>query len=594
MQTSPEADFRDRLQRALEIPRALRAFVRARESSLVVVAAAVGGLAGLGVVAMSFATNVLHWLFFRIPWSQRLSAADWVDPTLAITVPTVGGLLFGLGLVLVARWRPLREVDPIEANALHGGRMSLRGSLNVVLQTIWSCGVGASVGLEAGYTQLGGGIASRIGQAFHLRRQDLRILVGCGTAGAIAGAFGAPLAGAFYGFELVIGTYSVAGLTSVGIAALTGYLVVRGIDPASLGIETIYVSHVTASDLGIAAAVGLAAAAVGIAVMRGVGVCEPVLNRLKVKPWLRPALGGALVGLMALVTPHVLGSGHGAIHIAAMIDQPMGVVMVMFVLKCLASIVSLGSNFRGGLFFTSLLIGALGGRLFANVVSAVWPSLGLDPHIYAIIGMGALSASVIGAPLTMTFIALETTGDFWLTAAVLIAVIISTQVTRELFGYSFATWRFHLRGETIRSAADIGWLRELTVRRMMRADVRTVAAHTTVGRFRLVYPLGSTAQVIVVDEQRRYAGIAIVAEVHSSELDPALPIKDVVRYSDIALLPNMTVKEAVEAFDQAEAEALAVIDSSDSRRVIGLLSETYTLRRYSEELELQRQNLVGD
>jgi len=319
-----------------------------------------------------------------------------------------------------------------------------------------------------------------------------------------------------------------------------------------------------------------------------------VFNRLKVKPWLRPALGGALVGLMALVTPHVLGSGHGAIHIAAMIDQPMGVVAVMFVLKCLASIVSLGSNFRGGLFFTSLLIGALGGRLFANVVSAVWPSLGLDPHIYAIICMGALSASVIGAPLTMTFIALETTGDFWLTAAVLIAVIISTQVTRELFGYSFATWRFHLRGETIRSAADIGWLRELTVRRMMRADVRTVAAHTTVGRFRLVYPLGSTAQVIVVDEQRRYAGIAIVAEVHSSELDPALPIKDVVRYSDIALLPNMTVKEAVEAFDQAEAEALAVIDSSDSRRVIGLLSETYTLRRYSEELELQRQNLVGD
>jgi CIC family chloride channel protein len=319
-----------------------------------------------------------------------------------------------------------------------------------------------------------------------------------------------------------------------------------------------------------------------------------LLNLLKIKPWLRPALGGALVGLMALVTPHVLGSGHGAIHIAAMIDQPMGVVAVMFVLKCLASIVSLGTNFRGGLFFTSLLIGALGGRLFANVVSAVWPSLGLDPHIYAIIGMGALSASVIGAPLTMTFIALETTGDFWLTAAVLIAVIISTQVTRELFGYSFATWRFHLRGETIRSAADIGWLRELTVRRMMRADVRTVAAHTTVGRFRLVYPLGSTAQAVVVDEHRRYAGIAIVAEVHASELDPALPVKDVVRYSDIALLPNMTVKEAVEAFDQAEAEALAVIDSPESRRVIGLLSETYTLRRYSEELELQRQNLVGD
>jgi CIC family chloride channel protein len=586
--------LRERMARALEIPRTLRGVVRARESSLVVLALLIGVLAGLGVVAMSDATNLLHWLFFDIPWKNRLSAEDFVDPRLAVAVPAIGGLIFGCALLLVSRWRPQREVDPIEANALHGGRMSLRGSLNVALQTIWSCGVGASVGLEAGYTQLGGGMASRIGQAFRLRRGDLRILVGCGAAAAIAGAFGAPLAGAFYGFELVVGTYSVASLAPVGIAAITGFLVVRELDPASLGIETIYVSKVLASDLALAAAVGLAAAAVGIIVMRGVGISEPLLAKLRIKPFLRPALGGLLVGLMALVTPHVLGSGHGAIHIAAMVDQPIRIVAIMFLLKCAASIVSLGSGFRGGLFFTSLLIGALGGRLFANLLTLAWPTLALDPHIYAIIGMGALSASVIGAPLTMTFIALETTGDFWLTAAVVIAVIVSTQVTREIFGYSFATWRFHLRGETIRSAADIGWIRELTVRRMMRTDVRTVASHTTVGRFRLVYPLGSTAQVVVVDDHRRYAGIVLVAEAHASEIDPALPIKNILHYTEAALLPTMTVKEAVTAFDKAEAEALAVIESLETRRVVGLLSETYTLRRYSDELELQRQSLVGD
>jgi CIC family chloride channel protein len=194
----------------------------------------------------------------------------------------------------------------------------------------------------------------------------------------------------------------------------------------------------------------------------------------------------------------------------------------------------------------------------------------------------------------MTFIALETTGDLWLTTAVLISAIIAMQMTREFFGYSFATWRFHLRGETIRSAADIGWIRELTVRRMMRTDVRTVASHTTVGRFRLVYPLGSTAQVVVVDDHRRYAGIVLVAEAHAAEIDPALPIKDILHYTEAALLPTMTVKEAVTAFDKAEAEALAVIESLETRRVVGLLSETYTLRRYSDELELQRQSLVGD
>ena len=150
--------------------------------------------------------------------------------------------------------------------------------------------------------------------------------------------------------------------------------------------------------------------------------------------------------------------------------------------------ISLGTGFRGGLFFASLLLGALGGRLLAEAINLVVPALALDPHIYAIIGMGALSVSVIGGPLTMTFIALESTGDLWLTTAVLIAVIISAQVTRETFGYSFATWRFHLRGETIRSAADIGWLRDLTVGRMMRHDVKTVSSEMTAAAFRQAFP----------------------------------------------------------------------------------------------------------
>ena len=142
----------------------------------------------------------------------------------------------GAASEIIRRWRPEREIDPIEANALHGGRMSLLGSIIVAAQTVWSSGVGASVGLEAGYTQFASGIASRIGNAFRLRRGDLRILVGCGAAAGIAGAFGAPLAGAFYGFELIIGSYSPNGLAPVGISALIGYLVARQLEPAELGV----------------------------------------------------------------------------------------------------------------------------------------------------------------------------------------------------------------------------------------------------------------------------------------------------------------------------------------------------------------------
>ncbi len=232
--------------------------------------------------------------------------------------------------------------------------------------------------------------------------------------------------------------------------------------------------------------------------------------------------------------------------------------------------------------------------MFAAGLDGMWPGLMLDANVYTIIGMGALSASIIGGPLTMTFIALESTGDFWLATAVLIAVIIATQITREIFGYSFATWRFHLRGETIRSAADVGWIRDLTVGRMMRPDFHTVPRETTIEAFRGQFPLGSTGQVIAVDPDGRYAGIVIVPEAHGLEAGLEKPVDTIVHHKDTVLLPSMNVREAASAFDRAEAESLAVVDSPLTRHVSGLLSESHTLRRYAEESEQRRRELLGE
>jgi CIC family chloride channel protein len=576
------------------MPRRLRAFVRARESSLIVLAALVGAIAGLVVSAMGTGVDILHRLFFQLDSGVRLSGLLRLDPLLAISVPLAGGIVFGIARELIARWRPEREIDPIEANALHGGRMSLLGSIIVAAQTVWSSGVGASVGLEAGYTQLASGIASRIGMGFRLRRADLRILVGCGAAGGIAGAFGAPLAGAFYGFELIIGGYSPNSLAPVAVSALLGYLVAQALAPAEIGVVAPEQMLVATHDLVIAAVIGLLCAVAGILMMRGVALCEALFVRLNLRLALRTAIGGLLVGLLAMVAPQVMSSGHGALHFSGILHLSLWTVALLFLLKIAASIVSLGSGFRGGLFFSSLLIGALGGHLLAVALTTIWPTGHFDSNAYAVISMGGLSAAVIGGPLTMTFIALETTGDLWLTTAVLIAVVIASQVTREVFGYSFATWRFHLRGETIRSSADIGWMRELTVGKMMRHDVRTVPVAATVASFREAFPLGSPAYIIAVDERGRYVGMISVADAHAAELSPDKSIKALLRYTDGILLPGMTIKEAVLAFDRAEAEALAVVDSYADRRVIGLLTEAYALRRYTAELERRRQELVGD
>jgi len=579
--------------RPLEVPRRLRAIVRARESSVIVLAVIIGAIAGLAVAAMGEAVGYMHQIFFGLDPGERLSGRISLDPLRAFIPPCLGGLLFGFVSAYIARRRGT-EVDPIEANALHGGRMSMRGSLIVTAQTVWSSGIGASVGLEAGYTQFASGIASAIGRSFRLRRSDMRILVGCGAAAAIAGAFGAPLGGAFYGFELIIGSYSIASLAPVGMASLVGYLTAQVFTPDRLGIETGAASTLAVHDVVIAAFVGVLAAVFGIVLMRGVAACELLFTRLRVKPALRPMFGGAVVGLLAMISPQVMSSGHGALHLTGIFKLPLATIALIFVLKSLASMVSLGSGFRGGLFFASLLLGALGGQLFAIGLGAIFPGLHLDPDSYAIIGMCALSVSVIGGPLTMTFIALETTGDLWLTTAVVIAAIIAMQVTREFFGYSFATWRFHLRGETIRSAADVGWIRDLTVAQMMRADVRTTPVESPIPTFREAFPLGSTNQVIAVDEDGRYAGMVIVAEAHAAELSTTASLRDILHHSDHMLLSQMTAQEAVAAFDRYEAEALAVVDSLERRQVTGLLSEAHALRRYSDASERQRRELLGE
>ncbi len=580
--------------RYLEAPQRLRAYVRAHETSLVVLATVIGTVGGLVVAAMSIAVEGLHVAFFNLEWGDRLSSQFRIETLRALLVPSLGGLLLGVAFLLLLRWRPAREIDPIEANALHGGLMSFRGSVIVALQTIWSSGVGASVGLEAGYTQLASGLAASLGRGFHLRRGDQRIMVGCGAAAAIAGAFGAPLAGAFYAFELVIGGYTPASLTPVGIAAVAGYFVTHAFSPLSLGVGVGPVGNVLGRDLAIAALLGILAALVGIGIMRGVALCEALLAKTQIWAPLRPALGGICVGLLALASPQVMSSGHGALHFAGFVSIPLMVIATMFALKVIASIISLGSGFRGGLFFATLFLGALGGHLFAGGIDAIWPDLKLDPNVYAIVGMSALSASVIGGPLTMSFIALESTGNLWLSTAVLVAVMISTQITRELFGYSFATWRLHLRGETIRSAADVGWIRDLTVRRLMRSDVTTVDANMPIEEFRSKFPLGSKTRVVGVDAAGRYVGLALVAEAHTPDLEAPHGLIDILHYRDVVLHPVMNIREAIAVFDAAEAEQLAVVEADGEQRPIGVLSEAHAVKRYAEESELRRREAVGE
>ena len=204
------------------VPVHVRRLVRRNEAGFIGLAIAAGGMAGLCVAALLAGANFLHgWLYGH----RHLSSLVALDAPIQALAPVAGGLILGISGIYVRKWMPRRPVDPIEANALQGGRMSLKDSALIAAQTVISNGFGASVGLEAAYTQMGSGFASWLGTAFRLRRGDMRTLVACGSAGAISAAFGAPLTGAFYAFELILGTYTPFGLAPVGAAAVCGVLV---------------------------------------------------------------------------------------------------------------------------------------------------------------------------------------------------------------------------------------------------------------------------------------------------------------------------------------------------------------------------------
>ena len=566
--------------------------IRRRDTWLVLLAVVIGAVAGVFVLILRELAYWLQAALFGLSAGERLSAVGSIALDYAF-VPAVGGLLLGM-LGLLLRRRKARYVDLVEANALHGGKLSLTDSLIITGQTLISNGFGASVGLEAAYTQLGGVAASKLGSFFHLRRGDLRKLVGCGAAGAIAAAFGAPLTGAFYAFELIIGTYSIATLAPVVAASISAVLVTSLFGQ---GHAIVSVSQALSFDVPqvlLIVASGIAAGGLGILLMRLVGLVERGFARIGIAAWARPAVGGLIVGALALASPTVLSAGHGALEqLFAAPALPFLLALFILVLKVLASAVSLGSGFRGGLFFASLFLGALLGQIFFWVAQAINPSLFPDASILMLVGMAGLAAAVVGGPLTMAFLALEISGSLPLTIAVLVAAVASSMLVRETFGYSFTTWRFHLRGETIRSAHDVGWMRNLTVGKMMRRDVKTVPHTMALKEFRRAYPLGAATRVVGTRDDGRYAGLIDVADAYASDgLDEAGTIEQLLRQREAMLHPAVQAVDAGVVFDHNNAEALVVVSDLSDPMVIGILTEAHLFRRYSQELEKARADLA--
>jgi CIC family chloride channel protein len=567
----------------------VRRIFRSSEAALVAMSVAVGIAAGLLTFILNRTAHGMQSLIYGLSGGS-LSAATYISPWALLALP-IGGLLLGFGSrAVLRRWRT--PVDVVEANALHGGAIPWRDSLLVCVQTLLSNGVGASVGLEAAYAQAGGGFTSVVGQWLRLRRADMRVLVGAGAGAAIGAAFSAPLTGAFYAFEIVIGAYTPAAIAPVAAAALSGVLTAR-----LLGLEAYIIAlpgakAITTEDYLIYALLGIVCAGIGIAIMRAVTFIEENVRGSSLPDAWRPALGGLLLIPLALVTPQTLSAGHGALHLDLGAEIALRFLLLVFIVKIMASTVSLGFGFRGGLFFASLFIGSLAGQLFAGALARIHGAPPIDPSDAALIGMAAMAVAIIGAPMTMSLLVLETTHDFALTSVAITASLCASTVVRETFGFSFSTWRFHTRGQTIRSARDVGWVRNLTVGKMMQRAADTAPDTMSIAEFRRRFPLGAIPNVVLTDLTGVYFGIVDTARVYDTSIDDSDEVGTLASMKGVALEPQQHVREAMNVFDTNGADFLAVVSAEGE--VIGTLSEKFVHRRYTDEMEKAQREMFGE
>jgi CIC family chloride channel protein len=244
------------------------------------------------------------------------------------------------------------------------------------------------------------------------------------------------------------------------------------------------------------------------------------------------------------------------------------------------------------LFFASLFLGSLLGQAFGQLFNLNPWGLAISPMDAALVGMAALSVSIVGGPMTLALLVLETTHDFALMGVVLTAALISATITREIFGYSFSTWRLHMRGSDIRSPRDIGWMLSLTARRIMRRDWTNVVATMSIAQFRATVSLGATSKAMVTDADGHYCGIVATAAAHAPGCDPHAQIGTLVTLAQTALTPASSLKTVLATFDTAMADELAVV--TPEGYVAGIVTERHARRRYLEEIEAEQRNMFGE
>ncbi len=422
----------------------------------------------LAAIAFRELIGAVQWTWLGTMSEQVASAARVLPWYVVVFVPAFGGLLVGLFLHYVQpQKRPLGVADVIEAK--HTPETSLRfwPGIGSALVSASSLGFGASTGREGPVVHLGATIAASISRLFQLPSSSNRVLLACGVAGAVSASFNAPIAGVLFAHEVILGHYALSAFSAIVIASGAATIISRLYfgDAVAFSIPDHQITSFF--EFPAFAMLGLVCALVAVLFQYALIGTDYVARTIQAPTWLRPVVGGLAVGIIGVWFPQVLGVGYQATDLALRNQLPLDLMMTLIVVKTAATAICLASRFGGGIFSPSLYVGAMTGGAFGLIAASAFPEMASSEGLYAILGMGAVAAAVIGAPLSTTMIVFELTGGYTLSIALLLTVSIATGITIAVHGRSYFYWQLESRGLAIADGPHSQLMRTVRVNEFM-------------------------------------------------------------------------------------------------------------------------------
>lgn len=442
--------------------------LRKKQPLVWLLAALIGIGTSLAAIAFREMIGAVQWTWLGTMSEQVASAARVLPWYTVVFVPALGGLLVGLFLHYIQpQKRPLGVADVIEAK--HTPETSLRfwPGVGSAMVSATSLGFGASTGREGPVVHLGATIAASISRLFKLPSSSNRVLLACGVAGAVSASFNAPIAGVLFAHEVILGHYALSAFSAIVIASGAATIISRLYFGDAVAFTIPDYQITSFFEFPAFALLGLVCALVAVLFQYALIGTDYVARTVTAPTWLRPAVGGLAVGIIAVWFPQVLGVGYQATDLALRNQLPLDLMMTLIFLKTAATAICLASRFGGGIFSPSLYVGAMTGGAFGLIAASVFPEMASSEGLYAILGMGAVAAAVIGAPLSTTMIVFELTGGYTLSIALLLTVSIATGISLAVHGRSYFYWQLESRGLAVADGPHSQLMRSVRVNDFM-------------------------------------------------------------------------------------------------------------------------------